>query len=71
MLFEIQPVFNFLDSSNEMANRLRCDAPMSWVLVGQAMWAQPKPTIEHYADCLSECIEKELTDTQSPIIFAP
>jgi hypothetical protein len=46
-------------------------APMSWVLVGQAMWAQPKPTIEHYADCLSECIEKELTDTQSPIIFAP
>ncbi len=46
-------------------------APMSWVLVGQTMWAQPKPTIEHYADCLSECIVKELTDTPSPIIFAP
>jgi len=46
-------------------------APMSWVLVGQAMWAQPKPTIEQYADCLSECIEKELTDTLSPLIFAP
>jgi len=45
-------------------------APIVWASP-PAMWAQPKPTIEQYADCLSECIEKELTDTQSPIIFAP
>ncbi len=45
--------------------------PMSWVFVVQAMWAQPKPTIEQYAECLAECILKELTDTLSPLIFAP
>lgn len=45
--------------------------PMSWVLMGKPMWAQAKPTIEQYADCLAECILKELTDTLSPLIFAP
>lgn len=35
------------------------------------MSAQPKPTIEQYADCLSECVIKELTDTTSPFIFVP
>ncbi|MFQ3608951.1 MAG: hypothetical protein SNJ55_10000 [Chloroherpetonaceae bacterium] len=35
------------------------------------MLAQPKPTIEQYADCLSECVMKELTETLSPIIFVP
>ncbi len=45
--------------------------PMSWAFAVQAMWAQPKPTIEQYADCLAECVMKELTDTLSPLIFAP
>ncbi len=44
---------------------------MSWAFAVQAMWAQPKPTIEHYADCLAECVMKELTDTLSPLIFDP
>ncbi|MGQ9805423.1 MAG: hypothetical protein ACUVRP_05020 [Chlorobiales bacterium] len=37
----------------------------------QSSLAQPKPTIEQYADCLSECVMKELTDTTSPLIFVP
>ncbi len=41
-----------------------------WALP-RAMWGQAKPTIEQYADCLAECIMKELTDTLLPIIFAP
>jgi len=45
-------------------------APIVWASP-PAMWAQPKPTIEQYADCLAECILKELTDTLSPLIFAP
>ena len=45
-------------------------APIMWASP-PAMWAQPKPTIEQYADCLAECILKELTDTLSPLIFAP
>lgn len=52
-----------------IANRLALlwvIAPMSWALV-----AQPKPTIEQYADCLSERVMKELTDTPTPLIFAP
>jgi len=44
---------------------------MSCAFAVQAMWAQPKPTIEQYADCLAECVMKELTDTLSPLIFAP
>lgn len=37
----------------------------------QSSPAQPKSTIEQYADCLSECVMKELTDTTSPLIFVP
>lgn len=36
-----------------------------------SLFAQPKPTIEQYADCLSECLVRELTDTTPPIIFTP
>ncbi len=41
------------------------------ILAPISLLAQPKPTLEQYADCLSECVMQELTDTTLPIIFAP
>jgi hypothetical protein len=49
---------------------------MWWMLLGQltqaqSLSAQPKPTIEQYADCLSECVMKELVDVPPLLIFVP
>ncbi|MFN3344816.1 MAG: hypothetical protein ACK412_04100 [Chloroherpetonaceae bacterium] len=41
------------------------------ILAPISLLAQPKPTIEQYAECLSESLMKELTDTTLPIIFMP
>lgn len=51
-------------------------APTWWMLLGQltqaqSLSAQPKPTIEQYADCLSECVMKELVDVPPLLIFVP
>lgn len=50
--------------------------PTWWMLLGQltqaqSLSAQPKPTIEQYADCLSECVMKELVDVPPLLIFVP
>lgn len=36
-----------------------------------ALAAQPRPTLELYADCLAECVARELNDVSASIIFAP
>lgn len=42
-----------------------------FALLPLALVAQPRPTLELYADCLAECVARELNDVSASIIFAP